>query len=209
VDAQCCRECAELSPSRREFGIGVASEAADVVGPVVAAAVARHLNDVGAGVFQRSGEIAARAVAVAAAGVSVGLPAHAPAGYVAVAGNLSVIGSLEKALAVVGGVESADLGVGVEAHQVAQVAVARVGKRIVFPFRDALLAVESFNPEAFVEVGVEVADGVHLSFGQGRVGAEFGVGAEKVVEQLVGSLLGECGDVDIAVLGAPFVGYFI
>ena len=39
VDAQCRRECAELSPSRREFGIGVASEAADVVGPVVAAAL--------------------------------------------------------------------------------------------------------------------------------------------------------------------------
>ncbi len=39
VDAQCCGKGAELCPAYGKLGVGLASESADVVGPVVASAL--------------------------------------------------------------------------------------------------------------------------------------------------------------------------
>ena len=154
-------------------------------------------------------EVAAGVVAVEAAGVSVGLPAHRPTRHVAVAGNLPVVGGLEEFFAFVRRVECANLRVRIEAHEVREVAVLLVGEFVVLPFRDAGLAAVGLGPKALVELVVQILDGRDLRGCEGRLAAKFFVRLKDFVEEFVRRLLRERRYVGVAVLGAPFVLNFV
>ena len=115
-------------------------------------------------------EVLAGAVAVEAAAVGVRLPTHRPARHVAIAGNHSVVGSLEETLTLCTLVEGADLRERVETHEVGQVTMPRVSEGVVLPLRDAGLSVVCLCPKAFVEVVVEVLYGIKFFYQKTKPG---------------------------------------
>ena len=176
---------------------------------VVAAAAVGHLDDIAAGVPERQREVLAGPVAVQAAAVGVRLPAHRPSRHIAVAGYLSVVGCLEQTFALGTLVEGADLREREETHQVGEVAMSRVGERVVLPLGDAGLVVVGLCPEALVEVVIEVLYSRNLRGRECRFATKLGVSLHDLVQEFVACLLSKCGDIVGPMLGAEFVLDFV